>query len=193
MSVTSATPAQELHEWFQRLRRITEATHFEMVPAGPHREALVLDVLRRNARIVKDSDLDLSGRLYSPICFFLVAACQRLGVELGMSHWRAALDNVNHLRNQLETHSEQLQQLGLELAPPAELFKNEFSEAIRQAGLIEGATFLTQEHRKVALGLAVNWAMRLLLAYAMQVPATPLSSEKRDLSWLANQVASAHA
>ncbi len=60
------------------------------------------------------------------------------------------------------------------------LFKAEFVEAIRQAGLVEDTSFLSKEDRQVAIGLAVNWGMRLLLAYALETPRPdqPLRQER---------------
>jgi hypothetical protein len=38
----------------------------------------------------------------------------------------------------------------------------------RGAGLEGSASYLNREERQVALGLAINWGMRLLLAYAVE-------------------------
>jgi hypothetical protein len=78
--------------------------------------------------------------------------------------------------------------VGLDIGTPATIFKAEFDEAIRQAGLIDGATFLSKEDREVALGLAINWGIRLLLAYAAEIPGRTRPSERKDLTWLAELV-----
>src|SRR6266567_1837892 len=93
--------AHELNEWFHSVQRFTDASLFSMAPEGPHRDAVVLDALRRNARIISQSELDREGKLYSPLCFFLAAACRKLGTSLGVGHWRAALDNVVHLQERI--------------------------------------------------------------------------------------------
>src|SRR5438552_2294427 len=71
--------AQELHEWFQSVFRMTERMVSGIAPDEPHRDAVLLDLLNRNARIVAESAIDTDGKLYSPLCFFLAAACKRLG------------------------------------------------------------------------------------------------------------------
>ena len=49
-------------------------------------------------------------------------------------------------------------------------------------------SLLSKEDRKVAVGLAVNWAMRLLLAYAADYPEPDETSGRQDFAWLAAQV-----
>jgi hypothetical protein len=93
--------ASELNEWFQSVQRLTDASLFSIAPEGPHRDAVVLDALRRNARIVYGARLNADGKLYSPLCFFLAAACRHLRAILGIGHWRAALYNVRDLQRRL--------------------------------------------------------------------------------------------
>jgi hypothetical protein len=142
-----------------------------------------LDVLKRNARIISLSELDSEGKLYSPLCFFLAAACRKLGTSLGVGHWRAALDNVVHLHEHLMNAGAEFAIIGLEVGSPAVLFKQEFDEAVSQASLAGGVSYLNKEARQVALGLAINWGMRLLLAYAwlasLMVPLLAASGTSR--------------
>jgi hypothetical protein len=179
--------AEQLHEWFGSILRLTDETLFSIVPEGPHRDAVVLDVLRRNARVVSQSELDTEGKLYSPLCFFLVAACRKLEFSLGVGHWRAALDNVVHLHEHLVSAGAELATNGLEVGSPTVLFKQEFDEAIRQASFAGGVSYLNKEDRQVALGLAINWGMRLLLAYALECSIS--SSNRKDLAWIASLMA----
>jgi hypothetical protein len=133
--------------------------------------------------------LEPDGKFYSPLCFFLAAACRQLRTGLGIGHWRSALDNLRDLNKQLASSRSDSVYVGLDIGSPATLFKAEFDEAIRQAGLIDGTSFLSKEDRQVALGLAVNWGMRLLLAYAVEtIPSHNGTSERKDLSWLAERV-----
>lgn len=188
MDLESKAIANDLSEWFQSVQRLAEASLFSIGSEGPHRDAVILDALRRNARIVYQAQLEPNGRLYSPICFFLAAACRQLKTDLGAGHWRAALDNVGDLRKRLASSRSDSVSVGLDIGTAAVLFKGEFDEAIRQSGLIDGASFLSREDRQVALGLAVNWGMRLLLAYAVETPRQALPSERHDLAWLAERV-----
>jgi hypothetical protein len=107
---------------------------------------------------------------------------------LAVGHWRAALDNLYDLRQQLATYRPQSAAFGLDLGNPATLFKEEVGEAIRQAGLVDDSSFLSKNDRQVAIGLAINWGMRLLLAYALETRPPDRPSGVKDLTWLAEQL-----
>jgi len=190
MESDANTVAEQLHRWFHNILHLTDQSLIGIVPEGPHRDAVVLDILKRNARIIlSESELDSEGKLYSPLCFFLAAACRKLGVSLGARHWRAALDNVVQLRHQLASARKESAMAGLEIGSPAVLFKQELDEAINQAALAGGASYLNKEDRQVALGLAVNWGMRLLLAYALECRGSMTGADRKDLAWVASLVA----
>ena len=42
--------AEQLHDWFGSVLRLSDDSLFSIVPDGPHRDAVVLDVLKRNGR-----------------------------------------------------------------------------------------------------------------------------------------------
>ena len=178
--------AAELDAWFRAVGETAEKGLFGMVPEGPHRHAIVLDALQRNARLILGAPLDKDGGLYSPVCFFLVAACRRLGIRLAEGHWRAAAENVSGLRTQLAEVRTASTSLGLEIGTPAALLKQELDQAIQNAGLGDRPSYLEREDREIALGLAVNWALRFLPAYAAEcrLPTTG----RRDLSWIGELV-----
>ncbi|MGO9257130.1 MAG: hypothetical protein ACLQU1_12620 [Bryobacteraceae bacterium] len=179
--------AAQLRDWFLSVFRLAEASLFSVAPEGPHRDAVVLDTLKRNARILSQAELDNEGKLYSPLCFFLAAACWKLGTSLGAGHWRAAIDNVIDLRNRLVGTREESYAVGLDIGSPAVVFKREFDESIRQSGLAGGVSYLDKEDRAIALGLAINWGMRLLIAYALECAHTN-GSDRKDLAWVASVV-----
>ena len=180
--------AEELQKWFLSVSRLTEESLFGIVPEGPHRDAVVLDALKRNARVLSQSELDNAGKLYSPLCFFLAAACRQLGTSLAVGHWRAALHNAIHLQRQAASTRAESARVGLEIGSPAAIFKQEFDEAVNQAAVARDVSYLNNEDRQVALGLAVNWGMRLLLAYALECGHSMNGSDRRDLAWIANLV-----
>jgi hypothetical protein len=66
-------------------------------------------------------------------------------------------------------------------------FKREFDETIRQSGLAGGVSYLDKEDRQAALGLAVNWGMCLLIAYALECSRSD-GSGRKDLAWVASVV-----
>jgi hypothetical protein len=180
--------AVQLHDWFESISRLTEESLFGVAPEGPHRDAVVLDTLKRNARdLLNQAELDNEGRLYGPLCFFLAAACRRLGTSLTAGHWRAAMNNVIDLQNRLVSTRDESYAVGLDIGSPAVVFKREFDEAIHQSGLVGGASYLDKEDREVALGLAINWGMRLLIAYALECSRSE-GSDRKDLAWVASVV-----
>jgi len=180
--------AAELADWFDSVFDLAQISLFGIAPEGPHRDAVVVDSMIRNARIIYRAELDTEGRLYSPLCFFLTAACRHLRVRLGAGHWRAALDGL--------CQSQQLPGLeafGLPLGTPAYRFKSELDAAIEQAGFIDRTSLLRKDDRNVAIGLGVNWAMRLLLACAADYPNPVESPGHKDFAWLACRVQAASA
>lgn len=180
--------AVELAEWFDSVFDLTQKSLFGIAPEGPHRDAVVVDSMIRNARIIYRAELDTEGKLYSPLCFFLAAACRHLEARLGTGHWRAALENL--------CQSQQLPGLetfGLPLGTPAYRFKAELDAAIEQAGFIDRTSLLNKQDRKVAIGLGINWAIRLLLACAADYPNPVESPGHKDFSWLAARVQAAMA
>ena len=178
--------AEQLHDWFNNVSRLIDASWSSIAPEGPHRDAVVLDALMRNGRVLSQNELDRKGKLYTPLCYFLAAACRKLEVSLGVGHWRAALDNVVHLEDDRISSSPEFSAIGLEIDRPAVLFKHDLDEAIAQAGIAAGVSYLDKENRQVALGLAINWGMRLLLAYALQCPI--INSGRKDLAWIAGLI-----
>jgi hypothetical protein len=178
--------AEQLNDWFRSVLGLSEEGLFGIVPQGPHRDAVVSDTLRRNARVLSQSELDSGGKLYSPLCFFLAAACKTLGTSLAVGQWRAALNNVVQLQQRIVNARAESATVGLEIGSPAAIFKQEFDEAIRQAAIAGGVSYLSKEDRQVALGLGINWGMRLLLAYASECSLSMDGSNRRDLAWVAN-------
>lgn len=190
MSNHISSVAGQLDGWFQSVLRLSDEGVFSIAPEGPHRRAVILDVARRNARILLNIGAEGSGEIYSPLCFFLAAACRLLGISLGTGHWCAALENVSGLRHKLQLSRAESHGLGLDTGSPSMLFKQEFDEAVCQASLVGGTGRLSEGDRHVALGLAINWGMRLLLAKALEVPPAPREPQVRDLAWVSELVAS---
>ena len=77
--------------------------------------------------------------------------------------------------------------VSLDIGSPAVVFKREFDEAIHQSGLAGSASYLCKEDREVALGLAINWGMRLLIAYALECSRST-GSDRKDLAWVGSVV-----
>lgn len=177
------TAPRELSDWFTSVAALTSDA-FGM-GEDPRGKAAVLHLLRRQAARLMRSPLDSAGESYAPLCFFLVAASRALGVRLQPSHWAAALHNLE--RQEAIPGGEDL---GLALGTPAQRFKTFLDDALDNAGLGGRESVLDEEDRRLALGLAVNWGLRTLLAYSAEVkqPTRAAGSGRRDLAWMGNLV-----
>ena len=175
--------ANNLRDWFEDLLQLCDQTVFATAQSLEHRGLAIFGVLTRYAKILVESRIDRAGALYQPLCFGLAAACRKLDIVPGAEHWTAALKNLQGLGENLRDAAGS--KLGLELGTPASLFKAEMDEALANAGVTERPTLFDGGSRNLALGLAVNWGMRFLLAYAVEVkPIKPREDGAKDLGWL---------
>jgi hypothetical protein len=179
--------ASELQAWFLKLRALCDRTVFAVSTHEPHNQAAVLGVLTRNAKIVVHSELDRVGALYMPLCFTLSAACRRVAVEPGEREWFSAIKNVLRLEGQLRDVAGSVD---WPVGTPASIFKEQLDEALINAGVTDRPTILDHHNRQLALGLAVNWGLRFLVAYALEItlPASDATAKVQDLSWVRQAV-----
>ena len=181
--------AAQLAGWFTDIVRLWSTLYFEWSTSAAHRDAAILEILSHNAKIVLDAPLDSQGHLYKPLTLALVAACRRHGVTPTARHWLAAIRNVLEVRRR--TASVAARPLALAIGTPASVFKDLFGEALIQAGVTDRPTVLVEENRRASLGLAVNWGLRLLVAYALEIrPARSQARGPRDLRWVRSLVGS---
>jgi hypothetical protein len=175
--------ASELQVWFQNLLVLCDRTVFAVATHEPHKQAAVLGVLTRNAKMIVHGELDQAGALYTPLCFTLAAACRRVGVDPGEREWLSAIKNVFRLEGQLR---EVVGAVVWPVGTPASIFKEQFDEALINAGVTDRPTILDAHNRQLALGLAVNWGLRFLVAYAleMKLPASDTTAKAQDLGWV---------
>ena len=150
-----------------------------------HGDAAALHVLRRHAARLRSSRLVGDGASYTTLCLFLAAACRTLDLRLETRHWTAALRNVREQRGLTLDND-----LGVSLGSPAERFKTLLDDAIDAAGLGGQVTVLDEKNRKLALGLAVNWGVRTLLAYAAETGLRRARGPRtrHDLAWIGTLV-----
>jgi len=175
--------ASELQTWFQNLLVLCDRTVFAVATHEPHKQAGILGVLTRNAKTIVHGELDQVGALYTPLCFTLAAACRRVGVEPGEREWLSAVKNVLRLESQLR---EMAGSVTWPVGTPASIFKEQLDEALINAGVTDRATILDHQNRQLALGLAVNWGLRFLVAYALEMtlPALNTAAKAQDLGWV---------
>jgi hypothetical protein len=50
--------ATELTQWFDSIFELTQRSLFGIAPEGPHRDAVVVDSMIRNARVIHRAELD---------------------------------------------------------------------------------------------------------------------------------------
>ncbi len=176
--------ARKLQAWFDDVLSVTDRSLFGVAAAGPHRDAVILNVLTRNARRFRESEVDREGALYDPLLLLLASACRRLDVRLGLGHWRAAVENVSELSLQLADARAASADVGLEIGSPARLLKEQVDEALLRAGVAGPPSFLDPEGQRLALALAVNWGIRFLCAYALEHTGARTDPSRRDLAWI---------
>jgi hypothetical protein len=177
--------AAELTGWFVDVVRLWSSICFDWPTSPEHRDAAILEILCRNAKVILDAPLDSRGDLYKPLTLALAAACRRHGVIPTARHWMAALRNVREVRRRLV--SADAERFALPLGTPASIFKELFCEALVHAGVTDRPTILVEDNRRASLGLAVNWGLRFLLAYATEIRPSRSHGrghEVRDLGWV---------
>ena len=178
-----SSSAAELAGWFGEIVRLWSSVYFDISTSPAHRDAATLEVLSSNAKAIVDAPLDSDGALYKPLTLALTAACRRHGVVPSARHWLAALENVLELRRRLA--SIDAERFALPLGTAAPLFKDLFAEALINAGVTDRRTILVEENRRASLGLALNWGLRFLIAYALEMkPAAARARQARDLRWV---------
>lgn len=154
--------ATRLTKWFGGLRDRLDRTVFAVGSGEAHRKAAALTSVSRHVASFEAA----SGRPDTEIreaASVLAGATRALGFTApDRAQWLAAVRNVASLDAQLHA-----------LAPSpwvgqdaAAIFREHFVEALRQAGVARVPTILDATNRRVALGLAVNWGMRYLVAAA---------------------------
>lgn len=154
--------APRLDSWFRHVRAALDETLFSVGGDPAHRRASVLTVLTRHVGL-------LAAAAEQPVLairettFILAAATHRLGVMPGEREWHTAASNVVALDAQL---SEAASQSPWVPSSAAEVFRDQFTETLRHAGVAQAPTVLDAGNRNTALGLSVNWGMRYLVAVA---------------------------
>jgi hypothetical protein len=176
--------AAELRSWFGDVVRLWSSVCFDWSSSPQHREAAMLEILSRNAKLLLPVALDSRGNLYRPLTLILAAICRQLDVIPTQRHWLAALRNVEEMRRRINVADSE--RLALAVGTPASILKELFCEALINAGVTDRPTLLVEENRRVSLGLALNWGLRLLIAYALEMSplARPRTSQVHDLRWL---------
>jgi hypothetical protein len=180
--------AAELRNWFTDIVRLWSSICFDWSSSPEHRDAAILEILSRNAKLLLHAALDRRGDLYRPLTLSLAAICRRFDVVPTQRHWLAALRSVEELRRRID--SAESERLALAVGTPASILKELFGEALVNAGVTDCATLLVEENRQVSLGLALNWGLRLLIAYALEIsPTRSRVSQVHDLRWLRSLLA----
>lgn len=186
--VHTAEVAIDLEQWFDQVLSLLDDSLFGGATDGPHVNALFLDLIGRNGRTLNSSQPDSRGELYTPICLLLAVLTRHLGLSIRREHWKAAVENVLAVSSH-RAAKELSGKMGLALGTPATVFRGLTCEALRNAGMLSEPTILDEANRKLALGVALNRSLRLLLAYALEATAyESQGSERQDLAWLRQEV-----
>lgn len=174
--------ATELASWFSDIVQLWSSVYFDWSTSPAHRDAAILEVLSRNAKTIVEAPLDSHGGLYKPLTLALTAACRRHGIVPTARHWLSALQHVLEVRRRLASAG--AERFDLPFGTAASLFKDLFCEALVHAGVTDQRTILVEENRRASLGLALNWGLRFLLAYALEIKPPQRRRQARDLRWV---------
>ena len=175
--------AAQLADWFTDIVGLWSSAYFDWSTSPAHRDAAILEILSRNAKMILDAPLDSEGDLYRPLTLALAAASRRRGVVPTARHWLAAVQNVLEVRSRVASGG--ARQFALPFGTPASVFQDLFCEALVHAGVTDRPTILVEENRRASLGLALNWGLRFLIAYALEIrPARSRRFRARDLRWV---------
>ncbi len=160
--VVPVRAASRLDAWFRDVRGALDITLFSVGGDPAHRRASVLTVLTRHVGLLAAAT-EQPVRALRETTMILAAATHRLAVMPGEREWHAAASNVVTLDAQLSQAAPQSPWVP---SSAAEVFRDQFAETLRHAGVAQAPTVLDAGNRNTALGLSVNWGMRYLVAVA---------------------------
>ena len=180
--------AYDLQTWFQSIQKLSRDTIFAISRGKEYHDATILGVITENARKVCESKED-GFNLYTPVCLLLVSLSERMNITVVAKHWKAAIENVFSLTRELK-QSALANETGIFLGTSTSIFKSQMREALQNAGLLGYPTNLTEENRKSATCLALNWGIRYLIAYAFEelVKSKLQKTKAQDLFWIGNKM-----
>jgi len=143
------------------LRAKLDSTVFAVGTSEPHQRAAALNVVTRHA-----AQLEAAASAGQPVdevrevAWILAGATRVLDAKLRRDQWLSAAQNVLRLDRQVDG-------LGSPwVGDVVSIFRDQFFEALRQAGVTRHPTILGPSDRKAALGLSINWGLRYLIAAA---------------------------
>lgn len=155
--------ALEWNDWFRALRQEARSA----LDAREWHDVLV----ELTARLPKDSeplrpeDTDLTARICAAACESLTVADPAFAVIPEEKHWKAAIGSCEHADASWSEVSRDASQFGLDFGSPEAQWRLQFEEALCVAGYRGRApSFVRPEDQRIALGLVVNWGLRLLVA-----------------------------
>ena len=164
MSEREADLAASLDAWFRDALRALQSVVRPTASSDELRRAATLGIVGSCARRLVHASAD-DPALYEDVMLVLCGACLYLRVTPDARAWRAALQA---LRDAHGTEAASAGRVYPTLGKPSKLFKHLLDGALVHAGVTDQATILDRANRDRALGLAVNWGLRFLLAYAAE-------------------------
>jgi hypothetical protein len=174
--------AKALDRWFDAMSRHWDQTVFAIGMSEPVRHAAARALLARHATTIVSSAPDARGTLVRPTVIALIAACRVIGVRLDAPRWAAAIANAVELDARLEETFALHPNAVPWIEGAVEVFKVQLDDGLVHGGVTDRPTILAQRNRTLAIGLAVNFGMRFLVAYLRRLdPATSLDPLAREL------------
>ena len=166
MKTAMLEAARNLGEWSDELLASIEAVRVAIARDDRlRRVALEDDLVVQSRKLARDPGKGESTFLIA--CRILGTACLTLGFRPLPAHWQAALEVVEALRESLAAAVP----ASIDFGTPGTLFRQHFLLALENAGYAEIPSFLDDHDRKIALGQAVNWGLRFVIAHALEAKA----------------------
>lgn len=165
MSSDLKQAAAAVEDWFSHYLALYEGVLARVASDDRHRRAATQEALKTNASLLFEDPENLGEdeQGFCVVCKVVCACCLVLGVTPTASHWQAAIQNTQGLAEEL-ADAEARSFAG----SPSRVLSDPFIGALRDAGFADKPSSLNQKNKELALGLAINWGLRLLLASALE-------------------------
>jgi hypothetical protein len=165
--VTKTEIARSLRDWFRDVLVAYDKFYSSMATGPKHRKIILWSAISRTATSLASLRLDDRGRMFSQGCLALGATCLYLEFRPDAGNWLAAIENVLSLGPSLEEARSVVP--GIEFSSPVDVFKDQVDTAFANAGVVAGRPSSTDSaNREIALNLAGNWILKLLVALALE-------------------------
>ena len=164
--MTKTEIARSLRDWFRDVLVAYDKFYSSMATDPKHRKIILWSAIARTATSLASLEAQERRQVFSKACLALGTTCLYLEYRPDAGNWLAAIENVLSLGPSLAEAKTVVP--GLDFSSPVEVFKDQVDTAFANAGVVAGKpTGLDTANREIALNLAGNWALKLLVSLAL--------------------------